>query len=108
MAIGRGPLVYCQEQTDHPGGGLDDVVLDTGRPLAAKHRPDPLGGVTRVVAVHLRRPAVPRGRRNPRRVCLTAGSRATRSAPVRRARPAGRRGRRRTRPRCRGRRGSVV
>ncbi|MFF3906276.1 glycoside hydrolase family 127 protein [Streptomyces sp. NPDC001848] len=55
VAIERGPLVYCLEQVDHPGGGLDDVVIDTTRPLAVKHRPDLLGGVTTVVAAGLRR-----------------------------------------------------
>jgi DUF1680 family protein len=55
VAIERGPLVYCLEQADHPGGGLDDLVLDTTRPLAVKHRPDLLGGVTTVVAAGRRR-----------------------------------------------------
>ncbi|MFE0329816.1 glycoside hydrolase family 127 protein [Streptomyces sp. NPDC058960] len=55
VAIERGPLVYCLEQVDHAGGGLDDVVLDTTRPLAVKHRPDLLGGVTTVVAAGYRR-----------------------------------------------------
>ncbi|MGW2636009.1 glycoside hydrolase family 127 protein [Streptomyces sp. NPDC001348] len=55
VAIERGPLVYCLEQADHPGGGLDDIVIDTTRPLAVKHRPDLLGGVTTVVAGGRRR-----------------------------------------------------
>ncbi|MDX3248730.1 glycoside hydrolase family 127 protein [Streptomyces sp. ME18-1-4] len=55
VAIERGPLVYCLEQIDHPGGGLDDIVLDTTRPLAVKHRPDLLGAVTTVVATGHRR-----------------------------------------------------
>jgi uncharacterized protein len=55
VAIERGPLVYCLEQVDHPGGGLDDIVVDTTRPLAVKHRPDLLGGVTTVVAAGRRR-----------------------------------------------------
>ncbi|MFJ2889182.1 glycoside hydrolase family 127 protein [Streptomyces sp. NPDC087305] len=54
-AIERGPLVYCLEQVDVPGGGLDDIVLDPTRPLAVKHRPDLLGGVTTVVAAGYRR-----------------------------------------------------
>ncbi|MFJ3892555.1 glycoside hydrolase family 127 protein [Streptomyces sp. NPDC090083] len=54
-AIERGPLVYCLEQVDTPGGGLDDIVLDPTRPLAVKHRPDLLGGVTTVVAAGYRR-----------------------------------------------------
>lgn len=55
VAIERGPLVYCLEQVDHPGGGLDDMVIDTTGPLAVKHRPDLLGGVTTVVAAGHRR-----------------------------------------------------
>ena len=59
VAIERGPLVYCLEQVDHPGGGLDDVVIDTARPLAAKHRPDLLGGVTTVLGSGYRRTIAP-------------------------------------------------
>lgn len=55
VAIERGPLVYCLEQVDHPGGGLDDIVIDTARPLAVKQRPDLLGGITTVVAAGHRR-----------------------------------------------------
>jgi DUF1680 family protein len=55
VAIERGPLVYCLEQVDHPGGGLDDIVLDTSRPLSAKTRPDLLGGVVTVVGAGYRR-----------------------------------------------------
>lgn len=55
VAIERGPLVYCLEQVDHPGGGLDDVVIDTARPLTVRQRPDLLGGVTTVVATGRRR-----------------------------------------------------
>ncbi|MDV9173913.1 glycoside hydrolase family 127 protein [Streptomyces sp. W16] len=61
VAIERGPLVYCLEQVDHPGGGLDDIVLDPTRPLAVKHRPDLLGGVTTVVAAGYRRRLVEDG-----------------------------------------------
>ncbi|MEU8972791.1 beta-L-arabinofuranosidase domain-containing protein [Streptomyces monashensis] len=55
VAIERGPLVHCLEQVDHPGGGLDDIVLDPTRPLAVKQRPDLLGGITTVVAAGRRR-----------------------------------------------------
>ncbi|MCG7209205.1 glycoside hydrolase family 127 protein [Streptomyces arenae] len=61
VAIERGPLVHCLEQVDHPGGGLDDIVLDPSRPLAVKHRPDLLGGVTTVVAAGRRRRLPDRG-----------------------------------------------
>ncbi|MFC8520247.1 glycoside hydrolase family 127 protein [Streptomyces sp. NPDC057257] len=55
VAIERGPLVYCLEQVDHPGGGLDDMVIDTTVPPAVKDRPDLLGGVITVVATGHRR-----------------------------------------------------
>jgi DUF1680 family protein len=61
MAIERGPLVYCLEEVDHPGGGLDDIVLDTTRPLVVKHRPDLLGGITTVLASGYRRRIEDRG-----------------------------------------------
>jgi hypothetical protein len=46
VAIERGPLVYCLEEVDHPGGGLDRIVLDPAAGLTEAHRPDLLGGVT--------------------------------------------------------------
>ena len=61
VAIERGPLVYCLEQVDNLGGGLDDVVIDTSHPLAAKHRPDLLGGVTTVLGSGYRRAMAPQG-----------------------------------------------
>jgi hypothetical protein len=61
VAIERGPLVYCLEQVDHPGGGLDDVVIDTARPLTAKHRPDLLGGVTAILGSGYRQSVAPQG-----------------------------------------------
>jgi DUF1680 family protein len=54
-AIEAGPLVYCLEQADHPGGGLDDLVLDTSAPLTRKERPDLLGGVVTVAGSGHRR-----------------------------------------------------
>jgi DUF1680 family protein len=55
VAIERGPLVYCLEQADHPGGGLDDVVVDTSQPLTVQWRPELLGGVVAVTAAGSRR-----------------------------------------------------
>ncbi|MEV6006969.1 beta-L-arabinofuranosidase domain-containing protein [Streptomyces sp. NPDC051976] len=55
VAIERGPLVYCLEQADHPGGGLDDIVIDTSVPLTEQNRPDLLGGVVTVRASGRRR-----------------------------------------------------
>jgi uncharacterized protein len=46
VAIERGPLVYCVEGVDHPGGGLDDLLFDPSAGLAEKHDPALLGGVT--------------------------------------------------------------
>lgn len=46
VAIERGPLVYCVEGVDHPGGGLDDLVFDPSAGLTEKHDPGLLGGVT--------------------------------------------------------------
>ncbi|NJP48462.1 glycoside hydrolase family 127 protein, partial [Streptomyces sp. PRB2-1] len=60
VAIERGPLVYCLEGVDHPGGGLDDVVIDPTRPLTETERPELLGGVTTVTAAgHRRAPQDP-------------------------------------------------
>ncbi|WP_042396910.1 glycoside hydrolase family 127 protein [Streptacidiphilus carbonis] len=56
VAIECGPLVYCLEEADHQGGGLDRVVLDRTAPLSAEHRPDLLGGVTVITASGRRRP----------------------------------------------------
>lgn len=55
VAVERGPLVYCLEQVDQDGGGLDDIVLDTAQPLTAVRRPDLLGGVVTVRAAGRRR-----------------------------------------------------
>jgi DUF1680 family protein len=60
VAIERGPLVYCLEGVDHPGRGLDDIVVDTASPLSEEHRPDLLGGVVTVTAAGHRR-ALPEG-----------------------------------------------
>jgi DUF1680 family protein len=55
VAIERGPLVHCLEGADHPGGGLDDIVIDPARPLSAVERPGLLGGLTVVTASGRRR-----------------------------------------------------
>ncbi|MET2717992.1 beta-L-arabinofuranosidase domain-containing protein [Streptomyces harbinensis] len=47
VALERGPLVYCLEQTDLPPGvSLDALALDPERVPVAEHRPGLLGGVT--------------------------------------------------------------
>ncbi|WP_034263125.1 glycoside hydrolase family 127 protein [Actinospica robiniae] len=55
VAIERGPLVYCVEEVDHAGGGLDRFVLDTSTALTEEHRPELLGGVVTVQASGWRR-----------------------------------------------------
>lgn len=51
VAITRGPLVYCLEETDHPGGiDLQDVRADVSVPLTERWQEDLLGGVMLVEA----------------------------------------------------------
>ncbi|MEU0811631.1 beta-L-arabinofuranosidase domain-containing protein [Streptomyces sp. NPDC005970] len=58
VAIERGPLVYCLEQTDQPDGlDPDGVALDPFAPLTEQDRPDLLGGIVAVAASGDRLPA---------------------------------------------------
>lgn len=51
VALERGPLVYCLEAVDQPGGfRLDDVVIDPAGPVTPQQRPDLLGGVVTLAA----------------------------------------------------------
>jgi len=59
VAIERGPLVYCVEGVDHPGGGLDDLLFDLDAELSEYEDPDLLGGITVITASGRRRPAPP-------------------------------------------------
>lgn len=43
-AIQRGPLVYCLESADNPGGPLTALAIDTQAPLTASYDPQLLGG----------------------------------------------------------------
>jgi uncharacterized protein len=45
VALMRGPLLYCLEQTDHPGIDLRDVILPDESELTHTFRRDLLGGV---------------------------------------------------------------
>ena len=64
VAIERGPLVYCFEQTDQPTGVvLDETAVAPGE-LIETDRPDLLGGVTTV--------SVPARRRDGTETTLTA------------------------------------
>ncbi|HYQ83212.1 MAG TPA: beta-L-arabinofuranosidase domain-containing protein, partial [Rubrobacter sp.] len=44
IALMRGPLLYCAEQTDNPGVDLRDLALDDAR-FSARFDPEMLGGV---------------------------------------------------------------
>lgn len=44
VAIQRGPVIYCLEETDN-GPNLADIVLKTGVPLGASYDAGLLGGV---------------------------------------------------------------
>jgi uncharacterized protein len=47
VAVQRGPVVYCVESTDLPGGvRVQDVVVPRGIDLKPRFDPGPLGGVT--------------------------------------------------------------
>ncbi len=46
VAIERGPLVYCAEAVDNPGGGVLDRLVPGAAELRAEHRADLLGGIT--------------------------------------------------------------
>ena len=46
VALQRGPIVYCIEHPDVPGGQVANLVLADDAPLTAKHRDDLLQGVT--------------------------------------------------------------
>ncbi|MFH8468295.1 glycoside hydrolase family 127 protein [Streptomyces sp. NPDC017991] len=49
VAVERGPLVYCLEQTDQPDGlDPDTIALDPAVPLTEQEQPDLLGGLTTV------------------------------------------------------------
>jgi DUF1680 family protein len=50
VALRRGPLVYCVEEIDNPGGPVQRLRLQRGRELAAERRPDLFGGIVAVTA----------------------------------------------------------
>jgi len=45
VALSRGPVLYCVEAVDHPGTGIDGLVMDPNQPLNPVFEPDTLGGV---------------------------------------------------------------
>lgn len=46
LALQRGPIVYCVEDVDNPGGVWSDFAIPRDTKLTDEHRPDLLGGVT--------------------------------------------------------------
>ena len=46
VALQRGPLVYCAEWPDNPGGRVRNLMLPDSAKLDAEFRPDLLNGVT--------------------------------------------------------------
>ena len=44
-ALRRGPLIYCVEETDNPGGPVQTLALPRAASLAARWRPDLFSGV---------------------------------------------------------------
>jgi DUF1680 family protein len=43
-ALRRGPLIYCVEEADNPGGPVQALTLPRSAPLDAAWRPDLFGG----------------------------------------------------------------
>lgn len=54
VAVERGPLVYCLEQADHPGAGVDDLCLEGGLPDGLSDGGPIAGLPAEVVPVHAR------------------------------------------------------
>jgi DUF1680 family protein len=46
IAIQRGPIVYCIEQTDNVAASYDEYTFSTNESLQVEHMPELLGGVT--------------------------------------------------------------
>ncbi|MCX7817682.1 MAG: glycoside hydrolase family 127 protein [Kiritimatiellae bacterium] len=62
VALERGPIVYCIEGADHPGGRVRNLWLPEDAPLSAEERPELLGGVVVIRAPGRARGAVDLGR----------------------------------------------
>ena len=50
VALRRGPLIYCVEEADNPGGPVQALALPRGAPLQPKWRDDLFGGVMTLTA----------------------------------------------------------
>jgi uncharacterized protein len=49
-ALRRGPLIYCVEEADNPGGRVQTLALPRSAPLGAKSRADLFGGIVTLEA----------------------------------------------------------
>jgi uncharacterized protein len=49
-ALRRGPLIYCVEEADNPGGAVQTLALPRAAPLEAEWRKDLFGGVMTLTA----------------------------------------------------------
>ncbi|RBP16225.1 hypothetical protein DFR50_106188 [Roseiarcus fermentans] len=50
VALRRGPLIYCVEEPDNPGGAIQSLTLPRAADLAAEWRPDLIGGAVALTA----------------------------------------------------------
>ena len=50
VALGRGPLVYCAEEADNPGGRVQRLKLPRNSDLRTERRNDVLGGIVTLTA----------------------------------------------------------
>jgi DUF1680 family protein len=54
FALKRGPLVYCVEEADNPGGPVQRLKLSRGTPLQPEQRGDLFGGIVTLAASAVR------------------------------------------------------
>jgi DUF1680 family protein len=54
LALKRGPLVYCVEEADNPGGSVQRLKLSRAAPLKPEQRTDLFGGVVTLTAPAVR------------------------------------------------------
>jgi DUF1680 family protein len=50
VALKRGPMVYCVEEIDNPGGGVQQLELARGAELHAEDRPDLFNGIVTITS----------------------------------------------------------
>ena len=54
VALRRGPLIYCVEEADNPGGAVQTMKLPRGAPLEVRERGDLFDGIVTLEAPVLR------------------------------------------------------